>query len=164
MEAVENITPTSLDGPNMQYAAFSFSHRRKVCIAAPKSCKCTMASSNIKYNGNRAWFAHSRIIRFGSCAREKKWHIMRKLYKYDMGMFIYTVYSANIKTMLYTILRWPKWLTFSFQWQFTILNSAFRILNSDSWINLIDDFIYYIIHLCKTPARVSTPYPTEDCT
>ena len=24
--------------------------------------------------------------------------------------------------------------------------------------------IYYIIHLCKTPDRVSTPYPLEVCT
>ena len=43
-------------------------------------------------------------------------------------------------------------------------NSQFRILNSEFWINLIDAFIYYIIHLCKTPDRVSTPYPPEDCT
>ena len=48
--------------------------------------------------------------------------------------------------------------------EFRILNSEFRILNSEIWINLIDAIIYYIIHLCKTPDKVSTPYPPEDCT
>ena len=48
--------------------------------------------------------------------------------------------------------------------EFWILNSEFRFLNSEFWINLIDTFIYYIINLCKTPDRVSTPIPPEDCT
>ena len=47
--------------------------------------------------------------------------------------------------------------------EFRILNSEFRILNSEFWINLIDAFIFYIIHLCKTPDRVITPYSPEDC-
>ena len=47
--------------------------------------------------------------------------------------------------------------------EFRILNSEFRILNSEFLINLIDAFIYYIIHLCEKPDRVSTSYPQEDC-